>query len=182
MNFRTQHKKSVIFSTLTSALGPLVIGTRRSSSSSPRAAAGGCCGCKKGSTMAAAGGWGALLLARTRGHCGRLLGGRSLPRPPARDPAGRRAVRKGTPWRSCSCALGRRSEEGEGAVERGGARPWQQQGGARGINRRERASTIGGVGGIAAELWHVSLLAGDDRATLDGCVWHYSFGIEPGSL
>jgi hypothetical protein len=38
-----------------------------------------------------------------------------------------------------------------------------------------------GAGG-AAELWHVSLLAGDDIATLDGCVWYFSFRIGPWSL
>ena len=67
-------------------------------------------------------------------------------------------------------------------MERGGARPWQQHGGARGINRREIASTISGVGGIAAELWHVRLLVGDGTTTLDGCFCHFLFGFRPGSL
>ena len=63
---------------------------------------------------------------------------------------------------------GRRGEEGN----RAGGLPFKEA----------SPTAIGGHGRHAAELWHVSLLAGDDRATLDGCVWHYSFGIEPGSL
>jgi hypothetical protein len=57
-----------------------------------------------------------------------------------------------------------------------------EQRGRRGINRGERASTIGGVGGIPAEHWHVRLLAGDGTTTLDGGFWHFLFGFGSGSL
>jgi hypothetical protein len=63
---------------------------------------------------------------------------------------------------------GRRGEEGN----RAGGLPFKEA----------SPTAIGGRGRHAAELWHVSLLAGDDRATLDGCVWYFSFGIGHWSL
>jgi hypothetical protein len=68
---------------------------------------------------------------------------------------------------ACCCREGeggRRGEEGSRAV---------------GLPFKEVSPAAIGRDGRPAELWSVSLLAGDGRATLDGCFWHFPFGIGP---
>jgi hypothetical protein len=80
---------------------------------------------------------------------------------------GSRAEEMTTMGGACCCREGeggRRGEEGS----RAGGLPF-----------KEASPAAIGRDGRPAELWSVSLLAGDARATLDRCFWHFPFGIGP---
>jgi hypothetical protein len=81
--------------------------------------------------------------------------------------AGSRAGEMTAMGGACCC------REGEGG--------WRGEEGSRagGLPFKEASPAAIGRDGRTAELWHVSLLVGDDRATLDGCFWYIPFGIGP---
>ena len=71
---------------------------------------------------------------------------------------------------ACYCREGEGGQRGEEASRAGG------------LPFKEASPAAIGRDGRPAELWSVSLLAGDGRTTFDGCFWHFPFGIEPWSL
>jgi hypothetical protein len=94
------------------------------------------------------------------------------------------------PWRVAGCRA--RHPDGGGA-EGARATTWRKPGrrqtpGGRGtcwrtcIKGGGELQPLEDTGGMLQSSGHVSLLAGDDRAMLDGRFWHFLFGFGPGSL
>jgi hypothetical protein len=67
-------------------------------------------------------------------------------------------------------------------VRESGGRRGEEGSRAGGLPFKEASPAAIGRDGRPAELWSVSLLAGDGRTTLGAHFWHFPFGIEPWPL